>query len=323
MHATQEVEEHAAAIVGGTFEFLPVPGRSFRAGLRRLRVADMVVQHGDSTGHAMLGAMHPGLGTLLLPFHYPQGIGRLNGAEVHHADALLVPGGLEFRGTCSARHEWIALAVPLERMGAWLELASPALTFPAQASVLQVSETAHAELLRICLATADYAERPPDVLSEPGCAENMALSLVDTLIDALATGVTLLPRPRAAREAQRVVRLAEDYLRANIHRPVYREELCAALGVSLRKLHDAFIGVTGLSPQTYLKVRRLALVRGALRRSDAGHALVKSIALSHGFWHLGHFARDYRQLFGETPSETLAGASARAPGGEGRTRRAA
>jgi AraC family ethanolamine operon transcriptional activator len=33
---------------------------------------------------------------------------------------------------------------------------------------------------------------------------------------------------------------------------------------------------------------------------------VKSVALSHGFWHLGQFARDYRETFGETPTETLA-----------------
>jgi AraC family transcriptional regulator, ethanolamine operon transcriptional activator len=33
---------------------------------------------------------------------------------------------------------------------------------------------------------------------------------------------------------------------------------------------------------------------------------VKAVALSHGFWHLGQFAHDYRVAFGEAPSETLA-----------------
>jgi AraC-like DNA-binding protein len=306
VHTTTDTEEHAAVILGGNFEFLPVPGSAFRASLRRLRVADMVVQHGDSSGHAMFGATHAGLGTLVLPVHYPQGIGRMNGAEMRQAEGLLVPGGLEFRGSCSSRHEWVSLAVPIERMGAWLELARPSLAFPAHASVLRVPEAAYAELLRICIATASYAENLPEALSDPACTENLALSLVDTLIDALATGPQLLSPVRAAREAQRVVRMAEDYLRANLERPVYREQLCEALGVSLRKLHDAFIGVTGLSPQTYLKLRRLVLVRRALRRGAEWPTLVKSVALAHGFWHLGHFSRDYRLLFGESPSETLA-----------------
>jgi AraC family transcriptional regulator, ethanolamine operon transcriptional activator len=48
------------------------------------------------------------------------------------------------------------------------------------------------------------------------------------------------------------------------------------------------------------------LVRRALASGGAGVRLVKSVALAHGFWHLGNFARDYRERFGEAPSETLA-----------------
>jgi len=33
---------------------------------------------------------------------------------------------------------------------------------------------------------------------------------------------------------------------------------------------------------------------------------VKQVAYAHGFWHLGQFAHDYKRLFGESPSETLA-----------------
>ena len=38
--------------------------------------------------------------------------------------------------------------------------------------------------------------------------------------------------------------------------------------------------------------------------------MVKSVALAHGFWQLGNFAHDYRAMFGELPSETLAAAKA-------------
>jgi transcriptional regulator GlxA family with amidase domain len=53
------------------------------------------------------------------------------------------------------------------------------------------------------------------------------------------------------------------------------------------------------------------LVRRALRGAQPGKHLVKTIALGHGFWHLGRFAQDYRALFGETPSETLAAITSR------------
>jgi AraC family transcriptional regulator, ethanolamine operon transcriptional activator len=29
------------------------------------------------------------------------------------------------------------------------------------------------------------------------------------------------------------------------------------------------------------------------------------VATDWGFWHMGHFARDYRAMFGESPSRTL------------------
>jgi AraC family transcriptional regulator, ethanolamine operon transcriptional activator len=34
--------------------------------------------------------------------------------------------------------------------------------------------------------------------------------------------------------------------------------------------------------------------------------LIKSVALSHGFWHPGQFSHDYRETFGEMLSDTLA-----------------
>jgi len=50
----------------------------------------------------------------------------------------------------------------------------------------------------------------------------------------------------------------------------------------------------------------LAMVRNLLRSREGPAPMVKSVALSHGFWHLGQFAIDYRATYGEMPSETLA-----------------
>jgi AraC family ethanolamine operon transcriptional activator len=144
----------------------------------------------------------------------------------------------------------------------------------------------------------------PAALLQPGSAEALAQSIQELLADTLTPEARHLPIPRATREAHRVVRAADEYLKANLGQPIYRSQLCAALGVSLRKLHDSFIATTGMSPQTYLKTRRLMMARGALRRAGGEPALVKSVALAHGFWHFGHFARDYRMQFGESPSET-------------------
>jgi AraC-like DNA-binding protein len=57
--------------------------------------------------------------------------------------------------------------------------------------------------------------------------------------------------------------------------------------------------------RAYLWLRRMHLVRWALRSADAEKTTVTAIATDHGFWELGRFAVAYRSLFGEAPSAAL------------------
>jgi AraC family ethanolamine operon transcriptional activator len=121
----------------------------------------------------------------------------------------------------------------------------------------------------------------------------------------------LLARPDDERTAcqpsqrARVVRRAEEYMRARLGDPLSVLDLCRELGVSERTLHYAFREVRGLSPMAYFKASRLNAVRQELKAAPAGTAAVHEIAQRWGFWHTGEFAAAYRRLFGELPSETL------------------
>ncbi len=66
-----------------------------------------------------------------------------------------------------------------------------------------------------------------------------------------------------------------------------------------------FQEVFGTSPMEYLKAQRLLSVRRSLKAADPKTTSVVEIARKYGFWSGGHFARDYKQMFGELPSETL------------------
>ena len=55
----------------------------------------------------------------------------------------------------------------------------------------------------------------------------------------------------------------------------------------------------------YLKRLRLNGVRRALQRAHKARTRIIDVATAWGFWHMGHFATDYRRMFGEAPSQTL------------------
>ncbi|MFV2112543.1 AraC family transcriptional regulator [Micromonospora sp. LOL_025] len=81
-------------------------------------------------------------------------------------------------------------------------------------------------------------------------------------------------------------------------------DVAEALRVSVRTLQDCFRRELQTTPMAYLRARRLDAVHATLRAAEPGTS-VTSVALDHGFTHLGRFAGEYRSRFGESPSSTL------------------
>ncbi|HZV10385.1 MAG TPA: AraC family transcriptional regulator, partial [Novosphingobium sp.] len=109
-------------------------------------------------------------------------------------------------------------------------------------------------------------------------------------------------QPAAGPAIPYYIRRAEDFMRANLREPVTLDAIIQAAGISSRSLQAGFRRHRQDTPLGYLKKLRLDSAHRALR---AGRGNVTQIALETGFTHLSKFARDYRERFGETPSETL------------------
>ena len=114
------------------------------------------------------------------------------------------------------------------------------------------------------------------------------------------------PVKAAVERHDMIVARFEAFLETNPSKPLYLTEICAGIGVAERTLRAACERHLGMGPVRYLTLRRMHLVRRALRRADASTATVTRIATDdHGFWELGRFAGAYRSIFGESPSVTL------------------
>ncbi|WP_292360724.1 MULTISPECIES: helix-turn-helix domain-containing protein [unclassified Methylophaga] len=81
-------------------------------------------------------------------------------------------------------------------------------------------------------------------------------------------------------------------------------EICINLRISRRTLNHAFSRVLGITPVEYMRNLRLHRVRSELQSSPY-ETTIANIAAKWGFWHMSLFSRYYRELFGESPSETL------------------
>ena len=156
------------------------------------------------------------------------------------------------------------------------------------------------QMLRDMLAAVGQA---PDLLNSPPVREAFEKSLVYGLLDLLEAEPLRPPAtPPGSNRHWRLVQTARSHIeQASRDGPLSVAELGAVLGVSRRCLQYAFQDALGVSPASYLRAERLNRVRRAL--GDAGS--VTEAATRFGFWHFGHFANDYRALFGELPSDTL------------------
>lgn len=87
--------------------------------------------------------------------------------------------------------------------------------------------------------------------------------------------------------------------------PVTLTELSRHCGVGQRTLEYAFRHVYDTTPLAFFRSQRLTRNRMALLSARAGTS-ISDTARACGFTHMGQYCKDYRRLFGETPSTTLA-----------------
>ncbi len=91
----------------------------------------------------------------------------------------------------------------------------------------------------------------------------------------------------------------------HLREPIKLEDLCRVAGVRARTLEYGFQELYDIGPMAYLRSVRLCRARRDLLNPRRLDASVAKIARQWTFSHMGQFSRDYRALFGESPSTTL------------------
>jgi len=100
--------------------------------------------------------------------------------------------------------------------------------------------------------------------------------------------------------ALRHVRRAEELFRRKAKEPLTLAEAAGCAGCSVRALQLAFRRCRGMTPMAALRRIRLEAARAAL--AD-GRTSVRAVAAAYRFTNPGRFARLFKEVFGQSPSE--------------------
>lgn len=154
------------------------------------------------------------------------------------------------------------------------------------------------------------------LLKQPGAA-HLPILLGEIERD-MARGLTSLiaadkcsrSKPMMNRRAMAISR-ALDYMEECPVRDRNLGEMSEYTQVSQRTLEYAFKERFQMTPKSFMLASRLNRAKKALLNSDPKDGKVHELAKQSGFRHMSQFSTDYRKMFGELPSQTLARSSAK------------
>jgi AraC-like DNA-binding protein len=201
--------------------------------------------------------------------------------------------------------QWGLISLPPEQLAACGKaLTGLQITSPPAGRVLRPSRSAAARLLRLHSKACRLAETRHELIGNPEVARAIEQDLLHALVNCL-TANDANGNPRTRRHHADIMVRFEDVLNAQNGQQLNMPALCSAIGVPERTLRVCCAEFLGMSPIRYLLLRRLNMVRSALRRANQANASVAEIARTYQFQEPGRFAVTYRTVFGEMPSTTL------------------
>jgi AraC family transcriptional regulator, ethanolamine operon transcriptional activator len=201
------------------------------------------------------------------------------------------PPGLVMSGVVVSRKELFAVLSPEEQTTLEARLERAHLTTAEEAATLMMRGFIEAIL--------NLARMSPQLARNPDLGRSLQRTVLSNLAQLLLSCSAACETGARTARGWKIVARAREMVLAGAGTPISIADICQATGVSRRSLQYCFQDVLGISPLEFVRAVRLDRVRGMLRTAHS----VTDAAAHWGFWHLGYFSRDYRNMFGELPSE--------------------
>ncbi|MEL6205533.1 MAG: AraC family transcriptional regulator [Pseudomonadota bacterium] len=129
------------------------------------------------------------------------------------------------------------------------------------------------------------------------------MQLITDFLRSQPSNISALIEMAPKTAANKHLKRALAYILSNLREPIRLDDIAEAAGTSARSLQLCFRAELGQTPMQYLKRQRLGLARSMIQTAKANEA-IGDIVHKAGFSHFGRFSADYREEFGELPSQT-------------------
>ena len=227
------------------------------------------------------------------------------GLGLQFGDVVFHSRGERTHQRTNGESQWGIISLLPEQLAACGKaLTGSKITPPLAGRVLRPSRSAAARLLRLHSKACRLAETRHQLIGNPEVARALEQELLHALVNCLTADDANGNLNTMRHHADIMVRF-EDALTTHGGPQLNMPALCSAIGVPERTLRVCCTEFLGVSPIRYLLLRRLNMVRSALRRANPANASVAEIARTYQFQEPGRFAVTYRTVFGEMPSSTL------------------
>lgn len=307
---THDAHEQAQAQAGWSLEYDQISCGKFSGQVHLMQLPGVSLVHeganqairqrGDLGDDSYLFALPASTGTTPALF---------SGASVGQHDVMVGPSdGLDL---CSpANFNLIGIVVDAELLESlWTRTHHSSMAaWVSQQRVVSIGPDRAERLLTLHRQIFDCSQNGLPLAANTQALETLRDDVILEWVDALPTSCDASDlRARTMRKAV-VDRACEWMLQTSGDEAFSMLEICKQVGVSQRKLNYCFKEILGISPMKYQRIMRLNRTQQALKQAQVGEN-VFDIASRWGFWHMGQFSQDYKQLFGELPSTTLRAAT--------------
>ncbi len=263
----------------------------------------------------LLSPTFPGMVVLLVLEGKP---GIVNGQEFSKDHLMVFPPGCDFRAAMPAGIRVTQLGVPVEEFERVCRAVSPQLCLLDEG--IRSIPLTPGKLAGLAASMRVLLMSPPDCIETRD--EWASAILTQTL--SLACHCHATPQrdsmPRVA--ARRAMNRAIEYIEVHLDEAISVATLGDKVGATTRSLERTFARELGVSPQQYVKARRLnAVHRCLLNNGSEENVRIIDVATRFGFSHMGRFAGEYHRYFGECPRDTLLGSQLDPPSEKARLSR--